>query len=233
MLGITARPVRAAGNRTGVRQGAEKPRRSSTSKAEHQSGNRIFRGLLAPDPVDSPRDPLSRQLHPAQSPVLANVDDVNESVGFWAPQPDFRILERLSPGFGTFNDLELEAAYQDQVRTFIDYQVRVTLHAIERNPDADLVMGYIEQPDGAGHQFLMIDPRQPSDSRDATSIGSNQDPVKRARYRRYLRAAYRVANDAIQRIIDKVGVDRDGRPSQQIVVVHPTTASPRSTRRST
>ena len=108
---------------------------------------------------------------------------------------------------------------EDQVRTFVDYQVRVILRAIERNPDADLVMGYIEQPDGAGHQFLMNDPRQPSDFRDATSIGSNQDPVKRERYRRHLGAAYRVANDAIQRIIDKVGVDADGRPRSTIVVV--------------
>jgi hypothetical protein len=37
------------------------------------------------------------------------VDDINERVGFWAPQPDFRIPERLSPGFDAFPDEELEA----------------------------------------------------------------------------------------------------------------------------
>ena len=33
-----------------------------------------------------------------------------------SPQPDFRIPERISPGFGPFPDLELEAMYEDQVR---------------------------------------------------------------------------------------------------------------------
>lgn len=99
---------------------------------------------------------------PRNAPVLGDVDDINDHVGFWAPQPDFRIPERLSPGFNAFDDLELEAMYQDQVRSFVDYQTRVALRAIERNPDADLVMMYIEQPDGSGHQFLMTDPRQAS-----------------------------------------------------------------------
>lgn len=44
-----------------------------------------------------------------------NVDDANSHVGFWAPQPDFRIPERLSPGFAGFPDLDLEAIYQDQL----------------------------------------------------------------------------------------------------------------------
>jgi hypothetical protein len=54
---------------------------------------------------------------PHNAPVLENVDDINNHVGFWAPQPDFRIPERLSPGFVDFPDLELEAIYQDQVRS--------------------------------------------------------------------------------------------------------------------
>ena len=50
---------------------------------------------------------------PRNTPVLADVDDINTHVGFWAPQADFRIPERLSPGFGPFPDLELEAMYED------------------------------------------------------------------------------------------------------------------------
>ena len=109
--------------------------------------------------------------------------------------------------------------YEDQVRSFVDYQTRLALRAIERNPNADLVMIYIEQPDGSEHQFLLIDPRQASNPRDPTSIGTNQDPVKRARYMGYLRTAYRVANDAVQRIIDAVGTGRDGEPSSDVIVV--------------
>lgn len=156
---------------------------------------------------------------PRNAPVIADVDDVNDNVGFWAPQPDFRIPERLSPGFNDFPDLELEAVYQDQVRTFVDYQTRLALRAIERNADADLAMIYIEQPDGSGHQFLLTDPRQASDPRDPASIGKNQDPAKRARYRNYLRAAYQAANGAVERIIQAVGTDGRGRPLSDIIVV--------------
>ena len=67
------------------------------------------------------------------------------------------------------------------MRSFVDYQTRLALRAIARNPDADLTMIYIEQPDGSSHQFLMTDSRQPSDPRDPASIGANQDPAKRAR----------------------------------------------------
>ncbi|WP_287127447.1 alkaline phosphatase family protein [Candidatus Cyanaurora vandensis] len=97
---------------------------------------------------------------PRNPTVLATVDDVNNNVGFWAPQPDFRIPERISPGFTTFPDAELEVIYQDQVRTFVQYQTQVGLRAIAQNPNADLVMIYIEQPDGSGHQFTLTDPRQ-------------------------------------------------------------------------
>jgi predicted AlkP superfamily pyrophosphatase or phosphodiesterase len=151
--------------------------------------------------------------------VLADVDDINNNVGFWAPQPDFRIPERLSPGFNNFDDLELEAIYEDQVRTFVDYQTRVGLRAIARDPDADLVMIYIEQPDGSSHQFLMVDPRQPSNPRDPASIGVHQDPAKRERYRKYLGIAYQAANEAVQRIIGAIGTDRHGRPKSDVIVV--------------
>lgn len=156
---------------------------------------------------------------PRNAPVIASVDDANNNVGFWAPQPDFRIPERLSPGFGPFPDLELEEVYADQVRTFVDYQTRMVLRAITANPDADLVLSYIEQPDGSGHQFTLTDPRQPTDFLNPASIHGGQDRNKINRYRRYLADAYRVANEAVQAVIDEVGVDAQGRPNSNIIVV--------------
>src|SRR5262249_14712991 len=79
---------------------------------------------------------------PQNTAVLNDIDDVNNTVGFWVPQPDFRIPERLSPGFTNFSDQDLEAMHEDQVDTFISYQTQVALHAIDQNPDADLVMLY-------------------------------------------------------------------------------------------
>jgi predicted AlkP superfamily pyrophosphatase or phosphodiesterase len=150
---------------------------------------------------------------PRNVPVIEDVDDINNNVGFWRPQADFRIPERLSPGFTTFPDLELEAAYEDQVETFVHYQTSLALRAIRRNPDADLVMVYIEQPDGSEHQFLLTDPRQASNPTDPNSIGDNQDPVKVARYKTYLEFAYRQADKAVARIIDAAG------PASNIIVV--------------
>jgi predicted AlkP superfamily pyrophosphatase or phosphodiesterase len=150
---------------------------------------------------------------PRNPPVLAFVDDINIHVGFWRPQPDFRIPERLSPGFTPFPDLELEALYEDQVKTFVRYQTRVAKRAIEQNPDADLVMIYIEQPDGSGHQFTLTDSRQATDPRDPNSIGNNQDRAKIARYDRYLKFAYQQADRAVKRIMEAAG------PTSNVIVV--------------
>jgi Type I phosphodiesterase / nucleotide pyrophosphatase len=163
---------------------------------------------------------------PRNAPVVAVVDDVNHAVGFWAPQPDFRIPERLSPGFTSFPDLELEAMYLDQVRTFTKYQTRVALRAISENPDADLVMIYLEQPDGSGHQFTLTDRRQATDPLDARTVGTpgnppgalGQDRAKIARYRRYLEFAYQQANDAVEAILDAIG-SRHGAPRRDVLVV--------------
>lgn len=187
----------------------------STTKA----GTAFYAARIEPDLSAVNIARYSANFIPRNAPVIADVDDINGNVGFWAPQPDFRIPERLSPGFANFSDLELEAIYEDQVRTFVDYQTRVALRAIQRNPDADLVLTYIEQPDGAEHQFLMVDPRQASNSRDPNSIGRNQDAAKRARYWSYLQIAYKAANEAVQRIIEAVGVDRFGRPNSNVMVV--------------
>jgi hypothetical protein len=156
---------------------------------------------------------------PPNAAVQPDVDDINTHVGFWAPQADFRIPERLSAGFTAFSDAELETLFEDQVRVFVDYQTRVALRAIERNPDIDLLMVYIEQPDGSEHQFLLVDPRQATNPRDPGSIGNNQDPAKLARYAHYVEVAYQAANSAVQRIIDAVGVDSHGIPKSDIFVV--------------
>ena len=103
---------------------------------------------------------------PQSSPVpsvLQNIAQVNSSVGFWQPSPDFRIPERMAAGFDNFSDTELEDIYEDQVSTFVSYQTKVALNALDKNPAADLVMIYIEEPDGASHQFLLTSPLQATD----------------------------------------------------------------------
>jgi predicted AlkP superfamily pyrophosphatase or phosphodiesterase len=164
---------------------------------------------------------------PRNAAVLADVDDINANVGFWAPQPDFRIIEKISPGFDNFPDLELEASYRDQVRTFVDYQTRVGLRGMARVPEADLVMIYIEQPDGSGHQFTLTDPRQATDFRNPLTIGTpnnppgaaGQDMAKVKRYAELLAFGYKEADRAVQRIMETVGTDRRGEPKRDIFVV--------------
>ncbi|MDV2990970.1 MAG: hypothetical protein N4J56_000624 [Chroococcidiopsis sp. SAG 2025] len=182
-------------------------------------GTSFYVTQLAPDLSQVRLARYSANYIPRNQAVLADVDDANNNVGFWVPQPDFRIPERISPGFDDFPDLELEAVYQDQVRTFVDYQTRIALRAIAQNPDADLVLTYIEQPDGSGHQFLITDPRQATDFRDPNSIVNNQDREKIERYQKYLRSAYREVNTAVQRIIEAVGTNKRGRPNSNVIVV--------------
>ena len=195
------------------------------------SGNKVgaafFVSHVAPDLSSARFARYSANFIFRNAPVRAVVDDVNGSVGFWAPQPDFRIAERLSPGFTGFPDLELEALYEDQVATFVRYQTRVALLAIARNPDADLVMLYIEQPDGSGHQFTLTDPRQATNPADNRTVGrpgqpagaTGQDPAKVARYARYLEFAYQQANAAVEAILDAIGSRRDGGPRRDVFVV--------------
>jgi len=202
-----------------VRASAKKSALFYLEGSSTRAGTAYYVSRLLPDLSEVRLARYAANFIPRNAAVLGDVDDINDNVGFWAPQPDFRIPERLSPGFGPFPDLELEAIYLDQVRLFTDYQTRIALRAIERNPRADLVMIYFEQPDGSGHQFLLIDPRQPTDPTKPESIGAGQDPAKKARYWGYLRNAYRVANDAVQRVIDAVGTDRHGRPKSNVIVV--------------
>jgi hypothetical protein len=164
----------------------------------NKAGTRYFATNLTPD-LSSVRVArtsatfLPRNNSASVPQVLADVDDINNNVGFWQPQPDFRIVERIdaTPStFAAFPDIELEAIYMELVREFVQYQTNVGLRAITRFPNADLVMMYIEQPDGAGHQFLLTDPRQPTDFTNPNTIGKGQDQAKKARYNEYLQAAY-------------------------------------------
>src|SRR5204863_9909912 len=86
-------------------------------------------------------------------------------------------------------------------------------------PDADLVMIYIEEPDGFEHQYLLTDPRQATNPLDPNSILGGQDPAKIARYQANIDSAYQEADKAVQRIIDYVGVDSNGIPLSDILLV--------------
>ncbi len=156
---------------------------------------------------------------PRNTAVLDDVDDTNDHVGFWAPQDDYRIPERLSAGFSNFADTDLEDIFDDQVKTFIAYQTRLALRAIDQHPDADLVMLYFEEPDGSSHQFLLTDPRQATNPTDATTIGANQDKAKIRRYENHVRFAYETANDAVDAVIRKIGTRADGEPRSNVIVV--------------
>ena len=170
-------------------------------------GAAYFVSALAPDLSVVRFARYGANFIPRNAPVLADVDDINNNIGFWRPQADFRIPERLSPGFTNFPDVEIEAMYEDMVKTFVRYQTDIGEHAIRNHPDADLVMIYIEQPDGSEHQFLLTDPRQGTNPTDPNSIGVNQDPAKVARYASYIRFAYQTADKAVKHIADAAGRD--------------------------
>jgi predicted AlkP superfamily pyrophosphatase or phosphodiesterase len=168
-------------------------------------GAAYFVSALAPDLSVVRFARYGANFIPRNTPVLADVDDINNNVGFWRPQADFRIPERLSPGFTNFPDVEIEAMFEDMVKTFVRYQANVGERAIRNHPDADLVMVYIEQPDGSEHQFLLTDSRQGTNPTDPNSIGANQDPAKVKRYASYIRFAYQTADKAVKQIADAAG----------------------------
>ena len=196
-----AGPVLASLHRPGLRQGRRRVRKVLLRRNRQQGRRGVFTSRsLAPDLSTVRFARYGANFIPRNAPVIADVDDVNNNVGFWAPQPDFRIPERLSPGFTNFPDLELEAMYEDQNKTFIRYQTQLATRAILKNPGADLVMIYIEEPDGSGHQFTLTDRRQATDFRDPNTIGAGQDLQKVARYARYVKFAYQQADRAVDQI---------------------------------
>src|SRR5215813_1692741 len=175
------------------------------------TGNKVgaayFVSQLAPDLSTVRFARYGANFIPRNAPVIADVDDINNNIGFWRPQADFRIPERLSPGFTNFPDIEIESMFEDMVKTFVRYQANIGERAIQNHPDADLVMVYIEQPDGSEHQLLLTDPRQGTNPTDPNSIGANQDPAKVTRYRNYVRFAYQTADKAVKQIMDAAGHD--------------------------
>src|SRR5262249_31832574 len=88
-------------------------------------GAAYFVSALAPDLSVVRFARYGANFIPRNAAVIADVDDINNNIGFWRPQADFRIPERLSPGFNTFPDLELEVMYEDMVETFVRYQADV------------------------------------------------------------------------------------------------------------
>jgi predicted AlkP superfamily pyrophosphatase or phosphodiesterase len=168
-------------------------------------GAAYFVSALAPDLSVVRFARYGANFIPRNTPVLADVDDINNNIGFWRPQADFRIPERLSPGFTAFPDVEIETMFEDMVKTFVRYQADIGVRAIQNHPDADLVMVYIEQPDGSEHQFLLTDPRQGTNPTDPNSIGAGQDPAKVKRYASYIRFAYQTADKAVKQIADAAG----------------------------
>ena len=176
----------------------------------NKAGVRYFVSQLAPDLSTVRIARSSTSFIPRNAAVLADVDDINNNVGFWQPQADFRIVERIDAAPSTF------VSFPDwNWRRFTwsssgnSSRTRRTMSWwISRIPNADLAMIYFEQPDGSGHQFLAMDPRQPTDPTDPNSIGESQDPAKMARYRNCISRAYQVANQAVQDVINAVGPTR-------------------------
>src|SRR5262249_20490884 len=113
--------------------------------ASQKAGTRYFVSNLAPDlsvvPIPRPSLTFINPTSTTVPAVLADIDDLHKTVGFWQPQPDFRIVEKLDAvpsTFLSFPDLELEAIYEDLVINWTEYQKNVVLRALAREPDADL-----------------------------------------------------------------------------------------------
>jgi predicted AlkP superfamily pyrophosphatase or phosphodiesterase len=112
----------------------------------------------------------------------AFVDDVDNLLGFWPAEPDFFQLEA-----GRID----EATYMEQLERLADYLKDAMLLAME-NHDPDLLMGYQVQTDEAGHQFLLVDPRQQT----------FEDSAKRERYAEHIEKAYQIADRNLKDIIE-------------------------------
>jgi predicted AlkP superfamily pyrophosphatase or phosphodiesterase len=110
------------------------------------------------------------------------VNDVDNALRFWPGEPDFFQLEA-----GRID----EATYMEQLERLADYLKDAMLLAME-NHDPDLLMGYQVQTDEAGHQFLLVDPRQQT----------FEDSAKRERYAAHIEKAYEIADRNLKDIIE-------------------------------
>jgi predicted AlkP superfamily phosphohydrolase/phosphomutase len=116
------------------------------------------------------------------------VSEIERSIGFWPAEPDFFNLE------GGRID---EATYMEQLQRLAVYLKDAMLRAMAKY-DFDLLMGYQVQTDEAGHQFLLVDPRQQAYS----------DEAKRQRYAEYIERAYQIADSNLKEIITAAGLHR-------------------------
>ena len=126
-----------------------------------------------------------------------------------------------------FDDLGFEAIHRDQTVTFLEFATRMSQRAMARNPDANLAMIYLDQPDASAHQFLPTDTAGDGSDRCGNrgrdwSACWRQRPGQPERSRVIASTsafAYRAASDAVERIIQAVGVDQTGRPLNDVIVV--------------
>lgn len=102
------------------------------------------------------------------------VSEIDKTIGFWPAEPDFFNLEA-----GRID----EATYMEQLERLAVYLKDAMLLAIKKY-HPDLLMGYQVQTDEAGHQFLLVDPRQQAYS----------DAAKRQRYAGYIEKSYQIAD---------------------------------------
>jgi hypothetical protein len=65
--------------------------------SSNKAGTGFYASHVAPDLSTVRIARYSANAIPRNLPVITDVDDINTNVGFWAPQPDFRIPERLPP----------------------------------------------------------------------------------------------------------------------------------------
>jgi len=153
--------------------------------------------------------------------VLADIDDIHTTVGFWQPQPDFRIVEKLdaSRPRSWLSPTRARGDLRGPRVNWTKYQTNVVLRALAREPNAEpryvllRAAGRLRAPVPAHRSAQATDPTNPA------TIGAGQDQAKVARYHKYLRTAYRAANEAVQRVIEAVGTDRHGVPHSNVIVV--------------
>ena len=69
--------------------------------SSNKAGTAYFVSVLAPDLSTVRIARYAANFIPRNAPVIAAVDDINDHVGFWLPQPDFRIPERHQPRLRT------------------------------------------------------------------------------------------------------------------------------------
>lgn len=157
--------------------------------SSNKAGLRFSVSNIAPDLAAVRFVRTSANFIPRNAPVIADVDDINNNVGFilrsaQETQPDFRIPERISAGLTTFPDLELEAIYEDLVKTFVEYQTNVALRSIALSPFTALTT---DDATALAAANALLDPRNAHDLGGLTAAAAPVAP-----------GSYRVARLTIQ-----------------------------------